>query len=188
MQTKRFTLSNKNAIVFVVFATFTLVFAGCNQERKKDDKRSEKAQSQVRRVAQELDKKTTETGSYVRVEEGELDEKDPWGTPLVVSYSQDGVSENLTVKSAGPDKQLHTSDDIEASGIAINFKGVGEGIKKNVGEAAANAAKGAVKGTVAGVKESIKDALPFKKKKKDSEQETKEETKSQDEKPEKPVK
>jgi hypothetical protein len=67
----------------------------------------------------------------------------------------------VRVRSAGPDREFDTKDDVVAEGMSANLKGIGEGIKKNAEETAANAAKGIVRGTVAGVKESIKDALQF---------------------------
>jgi hypothetical protein len=126
--------------------------------------RHEAAKAQVDRIADQLDKRTADTGAYVRVKDGEIKEKDPWGTGIQVSYSQGGVAETLTVRSAGPDRQFHTTDDLTAYGVKASFKGVGAGIKKNAEETAANTAKGLVKGAVAGVKESVKDARPFKKK------------------------
>ena len=111
-----------------------------------------------------MDKKTTATGAYVRVKEGPIDEKDQWGTPMEVSYSQGGVAEFLIVRSAGPDKVMHTADDVQVQKATVNFKGVGEGIKKNIEETTANAAKGAVKGVASGVKEAVKEAFTRKKK------------------------
>ena len=134
----------------------------------------EKAEAQVERIAEELDKRTTEAGVYVRVKDGEVNEKDPWGTPIKVSYSQGGVAEVLSVRSAGPDHEFNTDDDLVAQGLAMNLKGIGEGLKQNIEETAAKAAKGIVKGTVEGVKESIRDSLPGKKKK-NGEAETKHE-------------
>ncbi|MEX1231011.1 MAG: hypothetical protein WEB58_12275 [Planctomycetaceae bacterium] len=147
-----------SSLLFLVAATS---LPGCTDQASID-----KATSQVRRLTEELDKQTTATGVYVRAKEGDAAENDPWGTPLNISYSQGGVSETITVRSAGPDKLLHTDDDILQQGMAMNFKGIGEGIKQNAGETAKNLAKGAVKGAVEGVKESIKDSLPFKRKQK----------------------
>ncbi len=130
----------------------------------------ERAESQVARIAEDLDRRTTESGVYIRAEKDEIKERDPWGTPVKVTYSQGGVAETLSVRSAGPDRMFQTQDDIIAQGMAANLKGIGEGIKKNAEETAANAAKGAVKGAVAGVKESIKDALPSRKKKQASDE------------------
>ena len=62
----------------------------------------------------------------------------------------------MSVRSAGPDREFHTADDVVAQGVAANLKGIGEGIKKNAEETAAKAAKGAVKGTVEGVKELLR--------------------------------
>lgn len=128
----------------------------------------EKAEAQVRRIAADLDKRTTEAGVYLRVEEDEIKETDPWGTQVQVGYSQGGVAEVVSVRSAGPDREFHTDDDLVAQGMTSNLKGIGEGIKKNTEETAANAAKGLVKGAVEGVKDSVKDAFPFTRKKKEA--------------------
>ena len=121
----------------------------------------EKATAQVNRIAEKLDKKTTKAGAYVRVDEDEIKERDPWGTKIQVSYSQGGLAEVVSVRSAGPDCEFHTSDDIVRECMTANLKGIGEGIKENIGETAAEAAKGAVKGTVDGVKESVRENLGF---------------------------
>jgi hypothetical protein len=165
MQTNRSTTRIGRSAALGVFATSVLVFLGCDNGAAKRAV-TDKANAQVRRVVEELDKRTTETGVYVRVKEDDIKENDPWGTQLKVSYSQGGVAEAVTVRSAGPDKEFQTDDDVVAQGMAMNFKGVGEGIKKNAEATAANMAKGVIKGTVEGVKESIKDSLPFKRKKK----------------------
>jgi hypothetical protein len=148
------------AIVIV----FLAIGPGCSQLM---DHRAaiEKAQSQVRRIAEELDKRTTETGTCVRVDEDDVKETDPWGTRLKISYSQGGVAEMVVVRSAGPDREFQTDDDLTAQGVAANLKGIGEGIRKNAEETAANAAKGAVRGAIEGVKESVKELNPFGKKK-----------------------
>ncbi len=135
--------------------------AGCDNGRAA----IEKAQAQVRRIAADLDQRTTDTGVYVRAKEGEFKETDPWGTPVKITYSQGGVAEVVLVRSAGPDREFQTDDDLTAQGVAANLKGIGEGIKQNVEETAAKAAKGAVTGAIEGVKESVKDVNPFKKKK-----------------------
>ncbi len=126
----------------------------------------EQAQRQVARIVEDLDERTTESGVYIRVQEGEIKEQDPWGTPINVSYSQGGVAEVVRVRSAGPDRAFQTDDDIAVQGMAANFKGIGEGIKKNAEETAANASKGVVKGAIAGVKASIKEAARTKNKEK----------------------
>ena len=141
-------------------ATSLLIAAGCDNGAARRAA-IEKAEGQVRRIAAELDQKTTETGVYVRVKEGEVKESDPWGKRVEVSYSQGGLAEVVRVRSAGPDREFDTKDDVVAEGMTANLKGIGEGIKRNAEETAANAAKGIVSGTVAGVKESIKDALQF---------------------------
>lgn len=123
------------------------------------------AEAQVQRIAEDLDQRTTETGVYLRVDEDDIQEIDPWGTPVRVSYSQGGVAEVVTVRSAGPDGKFHSDDDVVAECMVANLKGIGEGVKKNIEETTANAAKGAVKGTAAGIKEVVRESMPFKKKK-----------------------
>ena len=127
--------------------------AGCADNTKK---LAEQTQSQVDRWADELDKQTTETGVYIRPQKEELPEKDSWGTPLKFSYSQGGVAEILTVRSAGSDRQFGTQDDVTAQRTAVNLKGVGEGIKKNVEEVAEKGARGATRGVIEGLKEARK--------------------------------
>ncbi|MDB5389097.1 MAG: hypothetical protein JWM11_4743 [Planctomycetaceae bacterium] len=151
-----------------IFAVLLLLLIeGCDfgAARRTEIGKIERTENQVKRVAEELDRRTTDTGVYLRVKVDEVQEKDPWGTPLAVSYSQGGFAEMVEVRSAGPDREMQTKDDINAQCIAANFKGIGEGIKKNARPTASNVVKGVVKGTVDGVKESIKEALPFKKKK-----------------------
>lgn len=152
-----------------------VLLVGCDSAAKKKlDADKEQARAQVERIAQKLDTQTTKTGVYVRNED--VNEKDPWNQAIKVTYSQGGVSEAVEVRSSGPDKTLHTSDDIIANRASMNFKGAGEGIKKNVKDVAAEAAKGVVKGTIDGVKE----ALPFKKKKKADEPEAEDKAESKD--------
>ncbi|MGD9722563.1 MAG: hypothetical protein AB7O59_14625 [Pirellulales bacterium] len=137
-------------------AAMLLPLAGCADNSQQQ---LERATAQVERLAEELDTRTTDTGIYIRAKANDIQETDPWGTRLQVAYSQGGVAEQLIVRSAGPDQEFHTPDDVVASGFAANFKGVGEGIKRNVQETAAGAAKGLVKGTVSGVKESLKESF-----------------------------
>jgi hypothetical protein len=131
-----------------------LAVVGCN------DRSADRAAAQVERIADELDAKTTAAGVYVRLKDGEVKELDPWRTPIRVTYSQGGIAEVIDVRSAGPDREFHTSDDISQVRMAANFKGLGEGIRKNVEETAASAAKGAVRGALQGARESLHDSLP----------------------------
>lgn len=128
------------------------------------DPKLDQASAQVARVVTDLDQRTSETGVYQKAELQEAQETDPWGNPLEVGYSQGGIAETVTVRSAGPDGAYYTQDDIVASGISANFKGIGNGIKLNAQATSSNVAKGLVKGAVEGVKESIKESLPFRKK------------------------
>jgi len=142
-----------NRCLLYVLVSF-MVF-GCSTERRN----VELARSQVGRLADHFDRQTTPTGVYVRPANNQAGENDPWGTAITVEYSQGGMAEIVTVTSAGPDRELHSADDISTFRQSTNLKGVGEGIKKHAGEVAGEMAKGAVKGAVEGVKESVKEGV-----------------------------
>jgi len=141
------------------------VATGCENPLARQAAAIDKARAQTARLAEQLDQKTTATGAYVRVKDGEIQEDDPWGTRIKITYSQGGLAETISVRSAGPDREFHTDDDIEETAVSANLKGIGAGIKEHAGEVAANAAEGVVRGTVKGIKESIQEALPKRKEK-----------------------
>lgn len=122
------------------------------------DSRPQQTRDQVNRVADGLDAQTTKTGVYVRVDDPELKERDAWGRALRVTYSQGGVAEIVKVTSAGPDREFGNRDDISAERMAMNFKGVGEGIHQNAVSVARDVAKGAVEGVADGVSEKVGSA------------------------------
>ncbi len=138
-----------------LLALASFIALGCSGESRN----LERARSQVGRLADHFDRQTSAAGVYIRPANNQAGENDPWGTPIIVEYSQGGMAEIVTVTSAGPDRELHSKDDISTFRQSTNFKGVGEGIKQNAGEVAGEMAKGAVKGTVEGVKESVKEGV-----------------------------
>jgi hypothetical protein len=125
------------------------------EQRRIEEVRKQEVRSHCEQWADRLDRQTTDTGVYVRWEGETLPDDDPWGRPLRVSYSQGGVAEAVEVRSLGPDGESHTADDVIASRMAMNFKGVGTGIKQGAEETARNAAKGAVRGLIDGTKETL---------------------------------
>lgn len=130
-------------------------FAIGERARRRERAERESAKAQVGRIADELDGRTTPTGSYVRAESSEFTDTDPWGRRLEIHYSEGGVAESLTVRSAGPDGLSHNGDDVVATRMVANFKGLGRGIKDNIQETGANAARGVVKGAIEGVREAF---------------------------------
>src|SRR5688572_4208698 len=99
--------------VFVAVVIVGIVLALVLPARVKhfrEDEQHKAARLQVNRIADTLDKKTTTSGVYERVQPGEINEVDPWGQPIDISYSQGGVAELVHVRSAGPDRQLMTDD------------------------------------------------------------------------------
>lgn len=143
-------MAQRPAFWLVIFAAL-----GCSGEGENVDR----ARSQVKRLADHFDRQTTATGVYIRPANNQAGEKDSWGTDIIVEYSQGGMAEIVTVTSAGPDRELHSKDDVATFRQSTNFKGVGEGIKKNAGNVAGEIAKGAVKGAVEGVKDSVKEGV-----------------------------
>ena len=133
----------------------TAILLGCSL----NEPSIEQARSQVKRLADHFDRQTTATGVYIRPANNQAGEKDPWGADIIVEYSQGGMAEVVTVTSAGPDRELHSKDDVAVFRQSTNFKGLGEGIKKNAGGVAGEIAKGAVKGAVEGVKDSVKEGV-----------------------------
>lgn len=118
-----------------------------------EEQRVATAKSLCNLWADKLDGRTTAAGVYVQWESETLPDDDPWGRPLRVAYSRGGIAETVEVRSLGPDGVSHTVDDIVAARTAVNFKGIGTGIKEGAEETARNAARGAVKGLAEGVKD-----------------------------------
>jgi len=140
---------------YLTVALLFLASAGCQPQADLEETRA-----LTRRWADELDSQTTESGVYIRHQGDQLPDADPWNNKLRVQYSQGGVNEIVKVTSAGPDGKFDTDDDIVEQRMTANLAGVGEGIKKNIGEVSENVASGAMKGTIQGVKEGIKENLP----------------------------
>lgn len=159
---------NTKTVVLLLVVVGILALGGFAIKQFQVHRKNSKARDQVARWAEKLDAQTTKTGVYIRHQGENLPEKDPWVKALQVQYKQGGIAETVTVRSAGPDGTLLTSDDIFDQRMAANFKGLGEGVKKNVSEIARETMKGAVKGTVEGIKDV------FSKKKKNEAKQVKE--------------
>jgi hypothetical protein len=121
-------------------------------ERRAEDARRQQAVAMCNRWADELDRKTTPAGVYIRWDGDPKPEKDPWGHNLRVAYSQGGIAEVLEVRSVGPDGESHTADDVVASRVVANFKGIGHGIQEGAEETARNAGKGLVRGVAEAIR------------------------------------
>lgn len=144
------------AVTFLVgLALGVLAGPALHGGRLVKDGEREAVSAACNRRADRLDRQTTDTGVYVRWAGDELPETDAWGRPLKVAYSQGGLAEAVEVRSLGPDGVSHTADDVVATRVSANLKGVGTGIQRGAEETSAGAGRGAVKGTVQGVKESL---------------------------------
>ncbi len=59
--------------------------------------------------------------------------RDPWGTPYKISFDTNRALDEMTIRSAGADKQFDTNDDFTAFNIArLYFKFLGEAINRAV--------------------------------------------------------
>ena len=144
------------AVIGVLALVSVVGFAVREYERGRlEEQRLATAKSLCNLWADKLDQQTTAAGVYVRWESETLPDNDPWGRPLQVAYSQGGIAEMVEVRSLGPDGLSHTADDIVAARSAVNFKGIGTGIKDGAEETARNAARGAVKGLAEGIKDHV---------------------------------
>jgi hypothetical protein len=142
-------------VVLVLLGLFGYQYVSAEIEKNRvAAERLEAAKSLCNQWADKLDQQTTDAGVYVRWDDETLPENDPWGRPLRVAYSQGGVAEMVQVRSLGPDGESHTADDVVATRSAMNFKGIGTGIKAGAEETTRNAAKGAVAGFVDGIKDA----------------------------------
>lgn len=143
-------LKQLNAQIAIFLLLIAVGFLAFHDWSSAEEKRT---RALVTEWAEKLDQRVTNAGSYVKWEGDALPVNDGWGSPLRVTYKNEGVAEQLFVRSLGKDKLLGTDDDIVVKRTQVNLKGVGEGVKSNAEAVATSAAKGVVRG----IKESIKE-------------------------------
>ena len=68
--------------------------------------------SQVQRIADDLYNRSSSTGFCERIMASEEEIIDAWGTPIEIDISTGGNATRIKVRSAGPDRQLNTVDDL----------------------------------------------------------------------------
>jgi hypothetical protein len=91
---------------------------------KKEYAKRQAAAIQCKTWADRLGGEIKETGEYVRFDDSEntpLPERDPWGSPIKVMYSNSGIKDILRVISAGNDGKIGTRDDIIEIRQSIRF-------------------------------------------------------------------
>jgi hypothetical protein len=81
---------------------------------KRETERAEASKTAVR-LADEYAKDTDSDGRFVRKPAGELEEPDVWGRPFRLTYQPGTLSDGLEVRSAGPDGEWNTWDDVVAT-------------------------------------------------------------------------
>ena len=112
------------AIVLLALASFAGWTLWQQQQRTKTIKSLKSVASRIQAIAKD-DTTPDPVG-------GELDEKDAWGNPLSLRFSRDLVGASLTVRSAGSDGKLKTTDDISEIRFvtALSAKEIGNALKK----------------------------------------------------------
>jgi hypothetical protein len=94
--------------------------------REEAQKRLKDADALVLSFTERVAQQTDPSGGF-KHHEG-LTESDPWGTNLKVDYRQEGTSEIVTVRSAGPDTRFDTQDDLVRTRMVSNFWGFHRGL------------------------------------------------------------
>jgi len=140
----------------IILGVALLLWLFDNYRRESEEKALHEAgKALVRKWAEKLDSRTDDVGVYIH-HQGPT-EDDPWGHPILVSYSAGGFAETVQVRSSGRDGVPFTDDDIVEERHAVNLKGVGKGIKNNVEETAEKTAKGLIKGAREAFKKKDKE-------------------------------
>lgn len=91
-----------------------------SEEREEAAKRLRDGDALVQSFTDQINQPDS-NGGFKRYEG--LTETDPWGIRLKVDYKQDGINEIMTVRSAGPDAEFDTKDDLIRTRSASNFWG-----------------------------------------------------------------
>ena len=106
------TLAFRIAVVVVI-----VIIADWRVKEKYAKREADRAATSetVARAADEVAKDTDSEGRFVRKPEGPLPETDVWGRPLRLAYKPGVLSDGLEVRSAGPDGEWNTWDDVVAA-------------------------------------------------------------------------
>lgn len=103
-------------VKIALIVAVVLVVDWRSRERREREEAERAAASEVAaRLADGLAKETDSDGRFVRKPEGPLDETDVWGRPYRLVYKPHTLSDELQVRSAGPDGEWDTRDDVVAS-------------------------------------------------------------------------
>jgi hypothetical protein len=101
-------------IVIVVVVVLVMDWRSREKAARLEAGRAETSETATR-LADEIAKEVDTDGRFIRKPEGALAEADAWGRPLRLMYKSGTISETLEVRSAGPDGEFETRDDVVAS-------------------------------------------------------------------------
>jgi hypothetical protein len=82
------------------------------QKAEREAAERARASETAARIVDELAKNTDADGRFVRKPEGQLPETDVWGRSFRLAYQPGNFSDGLEVRSAGPDGEWNTRDDV----------------------------------------------------------------------------
>jgi hypothetical protein len=82
------------------------------QKRQRIEAERAQASEAAARLADRFGEEKDADGRFVRRLEGELPEADFWGRPFRLGYKPGTLSDGLEVRSAGPDGEWNTRDDV----------------------------------------------------------------------------
>src|SRR5439155_16970122 len=98
-------------LIIVVVLVLVMDWRSNQRQTRREVERADTSETATR-LADELAKDTDSDGRFVRKAEGPLPETDAWGRPFRLSYKTGTLSETLEVRSAGPDGEWETRDDV----------------------------------------------------------------------------
>jgi len=100
-------------IVVVVLVVLVADWRAREKYAKREAERAATSET-VARLADEYADETDTEGRFVRQPDGQLPESDVWDRPLRLAYKPGILSDGLEVRSAGPDGEWKTWDDVVA--------------------------------------------------------------------------
>jgi hypothetical protein len=102
-------LAFKIAVIVVI-----VLVIDWQSRRKREREEAERATTSeaAARLADDLAQETDSEGRFVRRPAGPLPGNDFWGRPFRLSYQPGTLSDGLEVRSAGPDGEWQTRDDV----------------------------------------------------------------------------
>jgi hypothetical protein len=101
-------------ILIIVVVVLVLDWRSNERKARREAERAAASETAAA-LADEYAKETDSEGRFVRKREGPLPETDVWGGPYRLAYKTHTLSDELEIRSSGPDGEWDTRDDIVVS-------------------------------------------------------------------------